>query len=209
MENLSIYNKLSVTPPEARKEIGAGRLKGFTDINPMWRIKCLTENFGVCGFGWKYIITDKRLEQGCKGQVSAFVDIDLFVKIDDVWSDAIQGTGGSSFITEETKGLYQSDECYKMALTDAISVACKALGMSADIYYQKDRSKYTIDPETPPKITEEQKQTIIKFSSYKDCFSDEGIKAMIEWISKPQTFDKAKAMIEKYEQHIASKRKGE
>lgn len=151
MENLSIYNKLSITPPEARKEIAAGRLKGFTDINPMWRIKCLTENFGACGFGWKYVITSKRLEQGCKGQVSAFVDIDLFVKINDVWSEAIQGTGGSSFITEEKNGLYQSDECYKMALTDAISVACKALGMSADIYYQKDRSKYTEDPEnTPP-----------------------------------------------------------
>jgi hypothetical protein len=29
-----------------------------------------------------------------------------------------------------------------MALTDAISVACKALGMSADIYFNKDRSKY-------------------------------------------------------------------
>lgn len=148
MENLSIYNKLSITPPEARKEIAAGRLKGFTDINPMWRIKCLTENFGACGFGWKYVITSKRLEQGCKGQVSAFVDIDLFVKINDVWSEAIQGTGGSSFITEEKNGLYQSDECYKMALTDAISVACKALGMSADIYYQKDRSKYTV-PENP------------------------------------------------------------
>ena len=84
MENLSIYNKLSVTPPEARKEIVAGRLKGFTDINPMWRIKCLTENFGVCGFGRKYVITDKRLDQGCKGQVSAFVDINLFVTMVEV-----------------------------------------------------------------------------------------------------------------------------
>lgn len=142
-ENLKIYNLLSSTPNEARKEIGAGRLKGMTDINPMWRIKKLTEVFGICGFGWKYTITSQRLEHGCNGQISAFVDIDLFVKVDGEWSDAIQGTGGASFVTQESKGLYQSDECFKMALTDAIGIACKALGMSADIYFAKGYTKYT------------------------------------------------------------------
>ena len=29
-----------------------------------------------------------------------------------------------------------------MALTDAISVACKALGMGADVYWEKDTTKY-------------------------------------------------------------------
>jgi hypothetical protein len=148
MENIEIYNKLSITPIEARKEILAGRLKGMTDINPMWRIKALTETFGVCGIGWKYVITNKRLENGCKGQISAFVDIDLFIKVDGTWSDAIQGTGGASFVTEESKGLYQSDECFKMALTDAIGISCKALGMSSDIYFSKDRTKYDITPKS-------------------------------------------------------------
>ena len=36
-----------------------------------------------------------------------------------------------------------------MALSDAIGTACKALGMSADIYFSKDRSKYTSTEETP------------------------------------------------------------
>lgn len=149
MENLKYYNLLSKTPQEARKDIQAGRLKGMTDINPMWRIKMLTETFGMCGIGWKYVITSKRLESGCKGQISAFVDIDLFVCVDGKWSDAIQGTGGSSFVTDEKNGLYQSDECFKMALTDAISISCKALGMSADIYYHKDYSKYNQPKEQP------------------------------------------------------------
>jgi len=142
MKNLELYDKLKAVPENAKKSIGAGRLKGMTDINPMWRIKKLTEEFGVCGIGWKYVITEKRLEKGCKDQISAFVDIDLFVKINDKWSEAISGTGGASFVTEESKGLYQSDECFKMALTDAISVACKALGMGADVYFEKDRTKY-------------------------------------------------------------------
>lgn len=142
MDNLAIYNAVRSVPDSAKRRIEAGRLKGKTDINPMWRIKALTETFGPCGFGWKYVITDKRLEQGANGEVAAFLDIDLFVKADGVWSDAIPGTGGSAFVAKEKNGLYTSDECFKMALTDAISVACKALGFGADVYWDADKSKY-------------------------------------------------------------------
>lgn len=142
MDNLTIYNEVRNVPDSAKRNIEAGRLKGKTDINPMWRIKALTEKFGPCGFGWKYVITDKRLEQGANGEIAAFLDIDLFVKADGVWSDAIPGTGGSAFVAKEKNGPYTSDECFKMALTDAISVACKALGFGADVYWGADRSKY-------------------------------------------------------------------
>lgn len=142
MENLAIYNAVRSVPDSAKRQIGAGRLKGKTDINPMWRLKTLTEQFGPCGIGWKYIITDKRLEQGANGEVAAFLDIDLFVKVDGAWSEAIPGTGGSAFVVKEKNGPYTSDECFKMALTDAISVACKALGFGADVYWEADRSKY-------------------------------------------------------------------
>lgn len=142
MDNLTIYNEVRNVPDSAKRRIEAGRLKGKTDINPMWRIKALTEKFGPCGFGWKYVITDKRLVQGANGEVAAFLDIDLFVKADGVWSDAIPGTGGSAFVAKEKNGPYTSDECFKMALTDAISVACKALGFGADVYWDADKSKY-------------------------------------------------------------------
>lgn len=147
MENLGIYESVRQVPQSAQREIQAGRLKGKTDINPMWRIKALTEQFGPCGIGWKYVITDKRLEQGANNEVSAFLDIDLFIKVDGTWSDAIPGTGGSAFVASERNGLYTSDECFKMALTDAISVACKALGFGADVYWAKDATKYTPRPE--------------------------------------------------------------
>lgn len=143
MENLGIYESVRQVPQSAQREIQAGRLKGKTDINPMWRIKALTEQFGPCGIGWKYTITDKRLENGANNEVSAFVDIDLYIKVDGEWSDAIPGTGGSAFVSSERNGLYTSDECFKMALTDAISVACKALGFGADVYWAKDATKYT------------------------------------------------------------------
>lgn len=141
--NMEIYEKLQNTPTEARKEIKAGRIKGFTDINPMWRIKRLTEVFGPCGTGWWYEIVDRWLESASNGEVKCFVTIDLFYVWNDKVSKPVPGTGGSAFLSHESSKDYVSDECYKMALTDAISVACKALGMSADIYYEKDRSKYT------------------------------------------------------------------
>lgn len=154
MENLAIYNAVRSVPDSAKRQIGAGRLKGKTDINPMWRLKTLTEQFGPCGIGWKYVITDKRLEQGANGEVAAFLDIDLFVKVDGAWSEAIPGTGGSAFVAKEKNGPYTSDECFKMALTDAISVACKALGVGADVYWEADRSKYDKPaPVTYPKGT--------------------------------------------------------
>lgn len=152
MDNLIVYNRVANVPKEAQKTIGAGRLKGFTDINPMWRIRTLTEVFGVCGFGWKYIITDKRIVEGADGVVCAFVDVDLFVKHNGEWSEAIQGTGGSQFIAVERNGKYTSDECFKMALTDALSVACKALGFGADVYWSNGAEndiKYSEKKEQP------------------------------------------------------------
>lgn len=143
MSNMKIYNAFKGVPSEAKKSIAAGRLKGFTDINPMWRIKKLTELFGPCGFGWKYTVTDKRLEEGAEGCVCAFVDVNLYIKDGEAWSEAIPGMGGSAFVAKEKSGLYTSDECFKMALTDALSVAFKALGGGADVYWDKDRSKYS------------------------------------------------------------------
>ena len=36
-----------------------------------------------------------------------------------------------------------NDEAFKMAETDALSVACKKLGIGADIYWAGDNTKYT------------------------------------------------------------------
>lgn len=144
---MDLYEKFRSVPETAKREIAAGRLKGKTDINPMWRIKVLTETFGPCGIGWKYKIIREWLEPGANGEIAAFMDIELYYKLDGEWSEAIPGTGGSAFVAKERSGLYTSDECYKMALTDAISVACKALGIGADVYWQADSTKYTSSPE--------------------------------------------------------------
>jgi hypothetical protein len=142
-DNLELYNKLREVPETAKRAIEAGRLKGKTDINPMWRIKKLTETFGTCGFGWKTKTIKKWIEEGGNSEKSAFVDIELYIKINDEWSEAIEGNGGSSFIAKERNGMYTNDECFKMAFTDALSVACKMIGIGADVYWEADKTKYT------------------------------------------------------------------
>lgn len=168
-----IYKKVSKTPKEARKTITGGRLDGFTDINPMWRIEKLTETFGPCGIGWWYEIREKEIREGADGNQKAFVMIDLFYKIGDFVSKPIPGVGGSSFVAKERSGLYTSDECFKMALTDAIGVACKALGFSSDIYFGEgyDISKYTKGNEErdafEERVTPEEAKSVVKAAKAK------------------------------------------
>lgn len=160
MENMSIYNKYRAVPKEAQREIKAGRLKGMTDINSMWRIECLTKEFGPCGVGWYYTVDEKRLDEGTEGVTVATVEISLYVKNEGEWSMPIKGIGGSPFTAKESKGLYTSDEAFKMALTDALSVSCKALGIAADIYLSGSRTKYTQE-EKVPYMNEERMKTLI------------------------------------------------
>lgn len=143
MENLEIYNKVREVPETAKKPITGGRLKGMTDINPMWRIKVLTEQFGVCGIGWYYEVVDKRIDtvEGVKEMI-ATIQINLYVKIDGEWSKPIMGIGGSMVASMERNGLYVDDEVWKKAQTDALSVACKNLGIGADVYWNSDNDKY-------------------------------------------------------------------
>lgn len=149
MTHLEIYKKNTEPPKWALKEIQAGRLKGKTDINPQWRYQALTETFGLCGVGWYYETMAQWIESGSDGQKCAFVNINLFVKVDGEWSKAIPGSGGSMLIVNESKGAYTSDEAFKMATTDALSVACKMIGIAANIY---SNTKYDARPDnTPPK----------------------------------------------------------
>lgn len=151
--NMAIYEATRQVPKNACRKIADGKLKGKTDINPMWRIKTLTEQFGPCGQGWyieevahwteEHIMPVKVEGQYVDQlQIAVYVKINLFYKEAGKWSKPVVGIGGSK---EAGKGVGDglNDEAYKMAYTDAISVACKALGFAADIYWSNDKTKYT------------------------------------------------------------------
>jgi hypothetical protein len=180
-ENMTIWNKVKSPPASALKQIKAGRLQGMTDINPQWRYKAMTEAFGVCGIGWKYEINRLSLEPAVDGQIMAFSEVFVFIWNKDKWSDPIPGIGGSSFVAKEKSGLHASDECFKMATTDALSVAMKMLGVGADIYSGRwDGSKYKDEKKEETK----QKFQTLSLADWKKSVESSTIESyeqLVEW----------------------------
>ena len=136
---LSYWEFWQHVAPGMLKEIKGGNLNGKSDINPVWRFKALTEAFGPCGFGWT-VREVERWKDEAAGEISVSVKVHLLVNIGGTWSEPIEGVGGSK-LCGKGRGDGINDEAWKMATTDAISVACKALGMAADVYTGRQSHK--------------------------------------------------------------------
>jgi len=149
-ENKRIWDALRTPPPWALKPIEGGRLKGMTDISPQWRVQAMTELFGPCGIGWKWSIEELWAVPGAGGEVVAFARVNVWYREGDVWSESVPGIGGSMLIEQERNGLHTSDEAYKMAVTDALSVAMKSIGVAADVYLGMCDGKHSRRADPPP-----------------------------------------------------------
>lgn len=156
-DKMELWNKVSKPPASALKKIKGGRISGMTDIKPQWRIKVMTEVYGLCGIGWKFEIKRLWTESGSAEQVLAFAEVELFIKVNDKWSDGIPGNGGNMLVAREKAGLHSSDEAFKMAITDALSTSMKMIGVASEIYEGNwNGSKYKdvpqkTKPNTPQK----------------------------------------------------------
>lgn len=228
--NMTLYNKVRKVPCEAQKPITGGRRKDMLDINPMWRVQTLTEQFGPVGKGWYTKTISKDVVEGSDGTKIAVVDIELYYRLESgEWSMPIYGTGGAMLVDKETKGLFTSDKAFKKAHTDALSVCCKQLGIGADAYWQDDAgSKYPTQPKpdtttviqesptakNPPKTA----TTTSYFPEYRhksDCISpEEGEKLFSEILRTGNDWEKflswcgvdspCKITVEKAEKAFAS-----
>jgi hypothetical protein len=190
MKNMKIWDSVARPPKEALRPITSGRLAGKSDISPQWRFEIVTRQFGPCGIGWRYEIERLWREEGNCEAVFAFALVNVYVKIDGEWSEAIPGIGGNKLVVQEARGPYNNDEAYKMAVTDALSVAFKSLGVAADVYSGLwDGGKY-VESETEEivEITEDVQGWIDAINQV-DCVTD--IKQMRDELSKqPQNVQK-------------------
>ncbi len=188
------YRKLAQPPPQALRPITAGRIKGKTDINPQWRYEAMTEEYGLCGMGWKFEITRRWTETGPDGQVFAFVDLNVYVSAEPTlpptWSEPIPGNGGSMLVKKEKGGLHANDDAFKMATTDALSAALKMIGVGADVYANRwDGSKY-LAPEptngvTLQQLNELKKAWVAKYGDMlTDADQDEKKRLFTEWVEQ-------------------------
>lgn len=138
------YENLASPPADAVRQITGGKLKGFSDINPQWRYEALTNEFGLCGVGWKFEIANTFTEPiPATQELMIFVQVNLYVKEGYQWSEPIPGFGGDFLIVKDKNGIHGNDEGYKMAITDALGSAAKVIGVAADIYRGRMESKYS------------------------------------------------------------------
>lgn len=144
-----LYAAYASPPPEMVKKITGGKLKGLSNVNPQFRFDALTYNFGLCGIGWYDLITKREfIDSGDKIVIS--IHIELFIKLDNEWSKPVTGVGSHIYSQKVNKGksdeyLDVNDEAEKGAYTDAISVACKKLGIAGDVYAGDKYLVYTED----------------------------------------------------------------
>lgn len=113
----------------------------------------MTEIFGPIGEGWKYEVVSHEIVPGHGDESVMMVVINLYVMVvDGGWSDPIPGVGASMYTVAETNGIHTNDEAIKMALTDALSVSMKQLGVGSLVYEGRMDSKYAPPAEVPRQL---------------------------------------------------------
>lgn len=149
-DNLHIFKQVQSVPEDAQKPFESPWGKKLTEIDPIWRIEQLTRLFGICGEGWFTEVTRQEQVALQNGEICVFTDLNLYIKDSKTgkWSKPIRGTGGNRLVLRTAEGLFVDDEAYKKAYTDALGVACKALGFGADIYRGRNDSKYASQTST-------------------------------------------------------------
>lgn len=145
---LATWNALATTDKNYTKDFK--RSGGFsgTDINPMWRIRRMTEQFGPIGVGWGYEV--KRTWREDFGSTPyVFAEIQMWY----YQNEAEENPAYTGVQIGGTDASRTADEAYKMAITDGLGKCMAQLGLGADVYLGEFDSKYSRDNGSRPQNT--------------------------------------------------------
>lgn len=152
--NLRIWSQIAVTPPERTKDFSRGGGFKGTAINPTYVAERLTELFGPCGEGWRFILCEEYYEEGhtlsngdrCKIHVVRG-HLEFKTSAGGDWNRTGQQFGQTTFVGENRSGPFTDEEAPKKSITDCMTKLAAMLGMSADIFSGKwDANKYVNEP---------------------------------------------------------------
>lgn len=138
-DNLAIWNALGKTDPKHTKPFSrAGGFKG-TALKPIWIVRQLTDQFGPVGQGWGMDRPQFQVVEA-GGETLVYCTVACWAGTPD---NCFYGVGGDKVSTKRQSGIFNDDEAFKKAFTDAVGNAFKFLGVGADIHMgQFDDSKY-------------------------------------------------------------------
>lgn len=140
--NMHLWDIVSRVPPEHLKSFQrAGGFSG-TAIKPMWSIRTMTEQFGVCGQSWG-IDEPKFTVHPVGNEILVYCTVSVWIEKRE---HKVFGVGGDKVFAVFKSGTRSDDEAFKKAYTDAITNALKLLGVGADIHMGLwDGNKYIDD----------------------------------------------------------------
>ena len=138
--NLELWNAVEKSDPRYLKKVSFGS-RSFTAIDPMYQIRCATEQFGPVGQGWGWINRTSFIDLS-NGDKAVVADVQ-------VWhGELINAFGpftGCRKFFDATKGRLAED-APKMAITDGLTKALSHLGFNSDVFLGKmDGNKYAAD----------------------------------------------------------------
>lgn len=164
MSNTELWDALGKTDPKHTKGFKRGGGFSGTAIKPMWVYRRLTEQFGPVGKGWGHSKPSYEVVSGADGEVLVYCTVEC-------WhgdrASSFYGVGGDKVVAKRGSGLFNNDEAFKSAFTDAVMNAFKSVGVAADVHMGLfDDDKYVAEMERefsppPPTITDEQREELM------------------------------------------------
>ena len=151
-ENLKLWESLERTEKKHTKNFNRAGFKG-TAISPAYTCKKLTEAFGPCGSGWKFVQEDEKYVEGhtlSNGDKSIIHvvrgHLEYQCPVTGEKCETGPQYGHTVFVGENRNGVFTDDECQKKSVTDCLGKCAVLLGCSADVYLGIfDSSKYIND----------------------------------------------------------------
>ena len=151
-EKLKLWESLERTEKKHTKNFNRAGFKG-TAISPAYTCKKLTEAFGPCGSGWKFVQEDEKYVEGhtlSNGDKSIIHvvrgHLEYQCPVTGEKCETGPQYGHTVFVGENKNGVFTDDECQKKSVTDCLGKCAVLLGCSADVYLGIfDSSKYVND----------------------------------------------------------------
>jgi len=149
--NLDLWNRLCETDPAHCKSFR--RPGGFagTAINGTYIIRRLTEAFGPCGIGWRFVVEEERVDEGhtLSNGDRARVHVvrgHIDYRNADEWHSTGPQFGQTMYVLENRTGVHTDEEAPKKSITDCLSKCAVLVGIGADVHLGLfDDNKYVND----------------------------------------------------------------
>lgn len=206
-DNLKIWDQLATTDKQFTKNFARGGGFKGTAINPTYVNKRLTELFGPCGKGWKFVEEESHFQPGAIIGEGATLDRavihivkgHLEYQLDGEWYATGPQYGQTTFVGEYNNGgMFTDEEAPKKSITDCTAKCAAMLGAAADIYLGEfDGNKYVNTPESPAAVTT-RKPRVTKPTLAAHTVPQPGepiqAKTAVEWTGVIQSITNAKTL---------------